>query len=89
MNNFNTVVGDHMMISNYIRYERLTELINVEFCNSGYNEINLYIDAYSMIKSIYGLSPSQFIDKYSIASFGLDIELLVRYGWYFLEWIEA
>ena len=69
MNNFNnTVVGDQYMISHYIRYERLTELINTEFYNSNYNEINLFIDAYSMIKSVYGLNPSQFIDKFSIAS---------------------
>ena len=69
MNNYNnTVVGDHLLISHYIKYERLTELINTEFHNSGYNEINLCIDAYSMIKSIYGLTPSQFIDKFSIAS---------------------
>lgn len=64
----NTVVGDHLLISNFVRYERLTELINAEFYNSGYEEINLFIDAYSMIKSVYGLDPSQFIDKFSIAS---------------------
>ena len=64
----NTVVGDHVLISHYVRYERLTELINAEFYNSGYNEVNILIDVYSMIKSIYGLNPSQFIDKFSIAS---------------------
>ena len=69
MSNFNsTVVGDHILISNYIKYDRLTELINMEFYNSNYNEINLFIDAYSMIKSIYGFDPSRFIDKFSIAS---------------------
>ena len=61
----NIVVGDHLLISNFVRYERLAELINAEFYNSGYNEINLFIDAYSMIKSIYGLQPNQFIDKFS------------------------
>ena len=69
MNNYNNViVGDHVLISHYIKYDRLTELVNAEFYNSGYNEINLLIDAYSMIKSIYGLQPNQFIDKFSIAS---------------------
>ena len=68
MNNYNNVVGDHLLISHFVRYERLVELINAEFYNSGYNEINLFIDAYSMIKSVYGLNPSQFIDKFSIAS---------------------
>ena len=70
MNNYytNTIVGDHVLIAHYVKYDRLTELINAEFYNSGYNEINLLIDAYSMIKSIYGLKPNQFIDKFSIAS---------------------
>lgn len=62
------VVGDHLLISHFIRYDRLTELINAEFHNSGYNEINICIDMYSMVKSIYNLSPSQFVDRYSIAS---------------------
>lgn len=65
---FNKVVGDHILISHFVKYERLAELINTEFYNSGYNEINLFIDAYSMIKSVYGYDPSQFIDRYSIAS---------------------
>jgi hypothetical protein len=68
-NNYtDTIVGDHVLIAHYVKYDRLTELINTEFYNSGYNEINLLIDAYSMIKSIYGLKPNQFIDKFSIAS---------------------
>lgn len=69
MNNYNNmVIGDHVLYSHYVKYERLTELINAEFYNSNYNEINLFIDAYSMVKSVYGINPSQFIDKYSIAS---------------------
>lgn len=67
MNNYN-VVGDHILISNYVKYERLQALINNEFQNSNADNINLYIDAYSMIKSILKLDPSQFIDRYSIAS---------------------
>ena len=67
-NNFNGIVGDHLMIAHYVRYDRLAELINAEFHNSNYNEINLCIDAYSMIKSIYKLQPNQFIDELSIAS---------------------
>lgn len=65
---YNTVVGDHILISHFVRYERLAELINTEFYNSGHEEINVFIDAYSMIKSVYKLEPSQFIDKFSIAS---------------------
>lgn len=62
------VVGDHILISNYVKYDRLEYLINNEFQNSNANHIILYIDMYSMIKSIYKLDPSQFIDWYSIAS---------------------
>lgn len=61
-------LGDQLLISHFVKYDVLTDLINTEFNNSGYNEINLCIDALSMIKSIYKLSPSQFIDQYSIAS---------------------
>lgn len=67
-NKYDRIIGDHLLISNYVRYETLTNLINKEFYNSNYEEITLCIDAYSMIKSIYGLNPSQFIDRYSIAS---------------------
>ena len=67
-NTFKGVVGDHLMIAHYVRYDRLEQLINAEFHDSNYNEINLCIDAYSMIKSIYGLDTSQFIDELSIAS---------------------
>lgn len=65
---FTGVVGDHLMIAHYVRYDRLTELINTEFNGSNYEEINLCIDAYSMINSVYGLKPNQFVDRYSIAS---------------------
>ena len=65
---YNAIVGDHVLISHFVKYDRLAELINTEFYNSGYNEINLCIDAYSMIKSIYGLNHFQFISQYSIAS---------------------
>ena len=65
---FNGVVGDHLMIAHYVKYDRLEQLINAEFHGSNYTEINLCIDAYSMIKSIYGLETHQFIDELSIAS---------------------
>lgn len=65
---YNAIVGDHVLISHFVKYDRLAELINTEFYNSGYGEINLCIDAYSMIKSIYRFDPVQFISQYSIAS---------------------
>lgn len=66
---YNTqIVADNVLLSYFVRYDRLTELINKEFYKSNYNEINLYIDMYSMVKSIYKFDPSQFIDRYSLAS---------------------
>lgn len=67
-NDYSGVVGDHLLISHFIRYNRLLELINAEFYNSNYNEVNVCIDMVSMVKSIYKLSSNSFIDKYSIAS---------------------
>lgn len=68
MEEYNKVVGDHILISYYVRYDVLTEMINAEFYNSNCEEVNVFIDAYSMIKSIYKLDTSQFIDYYSITS---------------------
>ena len=62
------VIGDHVLISYFVKYDVLAQLINNEFKNSDAEEVNIFIDAYSMIKSIYNLDPSQFIDQYSIAS---------------------
>lgn len=68
MDRNNVIVGDHLLYSYFVKYDRLITLINGEFYNSNYDKINIFIDAYSMIKTIYKLDPSQFIDRYSIAS---------------------
>ena len=38
---------------NYVKYERLSELINFAYKDSNANKINLYIDLYPLIHSIY------------------------------------
>ena len=68
MSKYDEVVGDHILISYFVKYDVLSTMINSEFYNSDCEEVNIFIDAYSMIKSIYNLDPSQFIDRYSIAS---------------------
>ena len=47
---------------NKIRYNRLTELINAEYKDSNADTINLYIDLYSIFKSLY--SKNVYIDDY-------------------------
>lgn len=42
-----------ILYSNYIRYDRLKELTLTQFTNSDANELNIYIDMHTMIKSIY------------------------------------
>lgn len=39
---------------NKIRHNRLIDLVNIEYCNSGADVINLYIDLNSLLRSIYG-----------------------------------
>ena len=42
-----------VMNYNKIRYSRLSDLINLEYCNSNAEIVNLYIDLSSMFKSLY------------------------------------
>ena len=51
-----------LMNYNKIRHNRLIDLTNIEYCNSGANIINLYIDLNSMFRSIY--SPDVTIEDY-------------------------
>ena len=40
MEKYNEMVGDHILISYFVRYEVLTEMINAEFYNSNYEKIS-------------------------------------------------
>ncbi len=44
---------DHLVFSNAVRYERMRELINYAFVGSNATNINVYIDLYPIIRSIY------------------------------------
>lgn len=44
---------ESIVLNNYVRYERLQELINFAYAGSSATEINIYIDLYPIIRSIY------------------------------------
>lgn len=51
-----TVPIEVVLYSNYIRYDKLKDLTLSQFTNSNANEINIYIDMHTMIKSLYNRS---------------------------------
>lgn len=44
---------DQVLGTNYIRYERLVDMVNKAFVGSSANTVNVYIDLYSMLKPLY------------------------------------
>lgn len=48
-----TVSLDALLYCNFIKYDKLKELTLTQFANSNSNELNIYIDMYSMIKPLY------------------------------------
>lgn len=44
---------EHLLFSNYIKYDKLKDLINESFKGSDATEINVIIDMYSICKSLY------------------------------------
>ena len=55
---------DGIVFSNAVRYERLRELINYAFVGSNANNINIYIDMYPIIRSIYADTYQVKVDDY-------------------------
>lgn len=62
------ISAEGLMYLHYVKYDRLWDITNFEFGNSGAEEINLIIDANSIIKSVYGINPNDFSNEYSIAA---------------------
>lgn len=52
-NPLDTIPIESIIYSNFIRYDKLRELTLNQFSNSNANQLNIYIDMYTMIKSIY------------------------------------
>lgn len=60
---------DKTIMSNYVKYDRLKSLIDQFYQGSNAEILNIYIDLFPIIKSIYRLnSKCMFTDKLSIAS---------------------
>lgn len=55
---------DGMVFSNAVRYEHLRELINYAFVGSTANNINIYIDMYPIVRSIYSDTYQVVVDDY-------------------------
>lgn len=55
---------ENIVFSNAVRYERMRELINYAFVGSNANNINVYIDLYPMIRSIYADTYQVVVDDY-------------------------
>lgn len=61
--------GDSLIYSSYIKYNKLADIINIEFAGSNATEINLYIDLYSVFKAIYNTNKNlAFSHPFAITS---------------------
>jgi len=58
---------EQLLYTNYIKYDRLTLLINEAFKGSNANTVNVYIDLYSILKGLY-VNNSYNIEDYSIVT---------------------
>lgn len=64
---FNTIEKisiDQILGSNYIRYDRLVDMVNTAFVGSSADTVNMYIDLYSMLKPLYN-NQNYNIEDYS------------------------
>ena len=79
---------ESIVFLNYIKYERLTELINYAYAGSDATTINLYIDLYPIIRSIYA-------DTYMVSYNGsmdlvpLLINMCVHYRFFFKRYYNV
>ena len=77
------ISGESLIGSYYVRYERLKELILSNFENSKDDQLDIYIDIYSILKSIcrYNSNQLEYRDRFFIAS-GL-VNMCAHYREYF------
>lgn len=59
---------EQMLNSNYVRYNRMVEIITEAFAGSSANHLNIYIDMYSMIKVLYKSDVYDINDYSSVTS---------------------
>ena len=73
---------DSIVLTNYIKYERLKQIIDYTYSGSSATEINLYIDLYPIIRSVYA-------DTYQVNYHGfmdlvpLIINICAHYKYFF------
>ena len=56
---------ERLINSNYVRYNRLIQIVTEAFVGSTANEINIYIDLYSILKGLYSDRSNYVIEDYS------------------------
>lgn len=56
---------ERLINSNYIRYNKLVEIVTHAFVGSTATEVNIYIDLYSILKSLYSDRTNYIIEDYS------------------------
>ena len=73
-NNFKSGIGDILMTSFYVKYDRLKDLVDSYYKGSKDTNINIYIDMQSVINTIKGVDPvNGFIDEFSISSYIINM----------------
>ena len=55
---------EQLMYKNFIKYNKLIEMVNSAFVGSNATSINIFIDVYSMVKTLYK-NPNILIEDYS------------------------
>lgn len=63
-NNLMKVSIEQLMYKNFIKYDKLVEMVNTVFVGSNATSINIFIDVYSMVKILYK-SKNILIEDYS------------------------
>ena len=67
MNQFNKISVSRLINYNKIKHNRLVDLINLQYCGSNANNINLYFDLSSLCKSLY-TSNIEVYDSFELVS---------------------
>lgn len=76
----NRVDAASILYNSYIRYDRMYEMTKFAFYGkSDSNTINVYVDLYSILRSLYSKGPSlQVNDPYAIASCIINLAIHIR-----------
>ena len=71
-----------IIYSNYVRYGRLDQLISHAFSNSNATSVNIYIDMYGMMRTMFSRSYRTIMDDYTAYTSGI-INMCGHYRAYF------